>query len=207
MDPSRGNGQLRVTRQVPCGRGSMTGRWHPVVRRVGLAALGLLMLSACPSTASAIILGTPVSDGQYSGVGMFLPAAGHPLGTGTMVSPFVVLTAAQIFPDQSPDPSVYEFSLGPGLTAHATEIRVHPGFFAFDGVNLAFDLALVRLDEADVLAWPAFTRAAISDELPPIGTLVTGVGLGNNEPGSGSGVKRAGTFLVNAYPLGVDEFG
>src|SRR5258708_16945899 len=120
MDPCRGDGKLCVTTQVPCGRGFVTGRFRPVLRWARMTALGALLVCVCCSTASAIIMGSSLTSGQWNGVGMIPPAAHHGLGTGTMVSPFVVLTAGQNALD--PDLSSYEFTLGPGMTAHATEI-------------------------------------------------------------------------------------
>jgi hypothetical protein len=205
MDSFIGKETLHATTRVPWGRGFTTGRWRPVVTWATLTALGGLVLCVCSSTASAIIMGSSLTSDQYDGVGMIPPTTNHGLGTGTMVSPFVFLTAGQNLLESHPSP--YEFTLGPGMTAHATEIRLDPNFATPDGLNLAFDLALIKLDEADVRNWPSFTRYAISDVLPPLGSLVTGVGFGDNEPGSGSGVKRSGFFSVNKYVGGEDDLG
>ena len=139
---------------------------------------------------------------------MFLPTPGHPRGTGAMVSQFVVLTAAQNFPDRSQVPApVYEFTLGPGITARATEVRVHPDFETVDGINLAGDIALVALDRDEVRNWPGVSRYAIRESLTPVGALGTGIGFGELYTGLGSGVRRSGSFSVTGYVDGADQFG
>jgi hypothetical protein len=202
----RGDGKTRVNNEVTRGNKAVRGRYRPIVTPVRIAALSLLVVCAHSSPASAIIMGFSTTSDQYTGVGMIPPTADHGLFTGAMVSAHVVLTAGQTVQDDQ-DPSHYEFTLGPGITAHATEIRVHPLFISPSGLNLAFDLALIKLDEADVQSWPVVARYAISDVVPPIGSLVTGVGFGNSAPGSGSGVKRSGTFSVNNYKAGADDSG
>jgi hypothetical protein len=151
-------------------------------------------------------MGFSTTSDQYTGVGMIPPTTGHLLGTGVMVSPFVVLTAGENSLDFSQGPPDFEFTLGPGMTARVTEIRVAPNFDAPNGgLNLAYDLALFKLDEGEVRTWPSFSQYAISDILPPVGSLVTAVGFGDNATGTGSGVKRSGVFSVSQYVVGEDN--
>ncbi|MEX2306111.1 MAG: trypsin-like serine protease [Pirellulales bacterium] len=183
-------------------------RWHPDAGWAKTTALGLTVLCVFSSSASAIRNGTPELGLQYNGVGMFLPTPSRPRGTGAMVSQFVVLTAAQNFPDIGQDPApVYEFTLGPGLTAHATEVRRHPEFETVDGINLAYDVALVALDRDEVRNWPGINRSAIREVQTPVGALATGVGFGETQTGMGSGVRRSGSFSVSGYFDGADAFG
>jgi len=197
---------MSTTALVPFRRGAVTGRLRPIVSRARTAALGLVVHCAITSPASAIRNGVPELGVEYNGVGMFLPAAGHPLSTGVMVSQFVVLTAAQNVQDPSPDAAVYEFTLGSG-TAHATEIRVHPEFDSADGLNLTFDVALVALDREKVQHWSGITRPAFFASLPPIANPVKGVGFGETQTGLGSGVRRSGNFTVTRYLEGADSIG
>ena len=151
-------------------------------------------------------MGILESGGQYNGVGMILPTAGHSSCTGVMLSRIVFLTAAQCVQDQSPNP-IFEFTLGPGMTAHATEIRAHPFFDTVDGINLAFDIALVALDEVEVGTWTGITRLAIRGNLVPDNSDATAVGFGETQTGAGSGQKRSGNLLVTQYTEGLDQNG
>ena len=152
-------------------------------------------LEVVPDPAAPIRNGIPEARPQFSGVGMILPSATHGACTATMISPFIVLTAAQCLIDSSPDP-VFEFSLGEGRTARLTDIRTHPLAFTVDGFNQAFDVALVSLDRADVASWtdvvPATLRAA-----PPTPIVeATAVGFGATNDG---GRRTSGTLLLSNY--------
>lgn len=172
--------------------------------------LGTLLVALCVfhGPASAIRMGTLEPGEQYNAVGMILPSAGHGSCTGVMLSRIVFLTAAQCVRDQSANP-VFEFTLGPGMTAHATEIRAHPGFDTADGVNLAFDLALVQLDEVEVQTWLGISLinlSAIREGPVLAGALATGVGFGETQTGAGSGERRSGVLSVTGYLAGEDLF-
>ncbi|MEO8678624.1 MAG: Ig-like domain repeat protein [Vicinamibacterales bacterium] len=145
--------------------------------------------------------GDPETRPQFNGVGMIVPSATHGGCTATLISPFIVLTAAQCLIDTSPDP-VFEFSLGAGRTARVTDIRVHPSFSTVDGVNLAFDVALAVLDRAAVASWtdinPATRRA------DPISPIVDGIAVGFGETGAGAGGRTSGTLQITSYVGGED---
>src|SRR5262245_14837830 len=126
---------MQMTILVSLGRDSAPGRSWGVMGTTRTIALILVTLCALTSPARAIFMGVTPPGSAYNSVGMILPTTGHPLGTGTMVSRFVFLTAAQNVNSPSQLPSDYEFTLGPGMTAHATEIRVHPNFVGVDGLN------------------------------------------------------------------------
>lgn len=182
--------------------------WGAITRRTRAALLGALALLALgfAPAANAIYVGTEDLAGLYSGVGMILPTTNHAACTGTMLTDSVFLTAAQCVYNQSPGPG-FQFSLGAGMTAHATEIRAHPGFSSIDGIFLAYDIALVALDRADVASWTGFTHWTIGTESLAPGA-VTAVGFGESQTGSGSGVRRSGNLSVTQYiaseaPIGV----
>jgi hypothetical protein len=173
--------------------------WSAISRRTRAALLGALAplaLGFTPS-ANAIYVGAEDIGGLYSGVGMILPNGGHDACTGTMLTDNVFLTAAQCVYNQTPGPG-FQFSLGAGMTAHATEIRAHPGFNSVDGLSLPYDIALVALDKAEVASWSGFTHWAIGTE-SVANAAVTAVGFGESQTGAGSGVRRSGNLRVTQY--------
>jgi secreted trypsin-like serine protease len=172
------------------------GRFTRRVRAAMLCALAPLALGFGPA-AHAIYKGTEDPAGLYSGVGMILPTSTHAACTGTMLTGTVFLTAAQCVYDQTPGAD-FLFSLGTGMTAHATEIRAHPGFNTPDGLSLPYDIALVALDKSDVASWSGFTQWSIGTAVP-VSSAVTAVGFGENDHGSGSGVRRSGNLSVTQY--------
>ena len=176
------------------------GLWGAFTRRTRAALLGALapLALAFAPAANAIYLGTVDLGGFYSGVGMILPTTNHAACTGTMLTNTVFLTAAQCVFDQTPGAN-FQFSMGAGMTAHATEIRAHPGFMSPDGLSLPYDIALVALDKADVASWSGFTHWTIGTETlaPPV--VVTAVGFGENDNGLGSGARRSGKLSVTQY--------
>ena len=150
--------------------------------------------------------GTPESRPQFSGVGMILPSATHGACTATLISPLVVLTAAQCLRDNSPD-HVFEFSLGPGRTATVTDIRVHPLAETFDGFNLAFDVALVKLDSAVASSWTDVIPATLRSDLPATGIEADAIGFGETSAGAGDGRRTSGTLLLTQYLAGEGPIG
>ena len=152
-------------------------------------------LVIAPDPATPIRNGIPEARPQFSGVGMILPSATHGACTATMISPSVVLTAAQCLIDNSPDP-VFEFSLGEGRTARVTDVRRHPLAFTVDGFNQAFDVALAGLDKADVASWADVVPATLRAEQPTPIVKATAVGFGATNDG---GRRTSGTLLVSGY--------
>lgn len=165
----------------------------PTRRGAMAAALGALT-----TPASAIHQGIADVTAQYASVGTILPTATHGRCSGTMLSQTVMLTAAQCVADAVP-PQGYEFSLGDGLSAHATEIRMYPGFISPEGINLAFDLALVALNPVEVGAWAAFEPMALGTTWPVHASAVTAVGFGETTEGVGGGIRRVGHLLLSQY--------
>jgi len=173
------------------------------MKRKGVIVLSALVLILWALPAQAIRNGDPESRVPYNGVGKLPSGPTHPLCTGAMVSPFVVLTAAQCVSQTSPDD--LEFSLSPTRTARVTAIRIHPEFSGIDGVNLAFDVALLRLDKEVARNWGNVTLSAVRDVTTPTGVVATGIGFGDT--GVGSGSRRSGALLVHQYVEGADPFG
>ncbi len=170
--------------------------WHAMgATRRGVLGAALCALAA---PASAIHLGIADLTRQYASVGTLLPSGSHGLCSGTMLSPTVLLTAAQCVVDSAP-PQAYEFSLGDGMTAHAAAIRMHPGFSTIEGINLAFDLALVALNPVEVGAWAAFQPMALGTTWPVPAAAVTAVGFGEDRNGAGSGARRSGHLQLSQY--------
>ena len=156
--------------------------------------------------ASPIRNGIPESRSQFDGVGMILPSATHEACTATLISPFVVLTAAHCLRDDSPDP-VFEFSLGAGRTARVTDIRVHPLFNTVDGIDLAFDVALASLDRAGAASWTDIIPATLRADPPVPVVEATAIGFGETSAGAGSGRRVSGTLLVTSYVDGENANG
>jgi uncharacterized repeat protein (TIGR01451 family) len=152
-------------------------------------------LEVVPDPGAPIRNGIPEARSQFSGVGMILSSATHGACTATMISPFIVLTAAQCLIDSSPEP-VFEFSLGEGRTARLIDIRRHPLAFTVDGFNQAFDVALASLDRADVASWADVVPATLRAEPPTPIVEATAVGFGATNDG---GRRTSGTLLLSDY--------
>ena len=189
----------------------LAGWWRrsafPLARGWRAAAFSLLLAVLCvfPHTANAVRAGAPDATDQFSGVGMIVadPVAGNSPCTGTMLSNTVFLTAAQCVDHLS----ALTFSVGSGMTAHSTEIRMHPFFDTIDGINLAFDVALVALDKTEVGTWTGVTRWALGSM--PTGVDATAVGFGETATGvvDNPPTRRSGDLLVTQYVMGADPDG
>jgi hypothetical protein len=175
------------------------------VRTTLISLLATLLLGFAPN-ASAIRVGTLDPAGQFSGVGMLVPSSGDSMCSGTLLGNAVFLTAAQCFVGQAPG-TTFEFALGGGQTAHVTQILSHPLFNTPDGINLAFDLALVALDAQDVTGWNNVKRWAVEAGLAPPGDNVSAAGFGETGTGTGSGQLRSGSLAITQYVLGADPDG
>jgi hypothetical protein len=154
---------------------------------------------------------------QYSGIGAILATTTHGLCSGSMISKSVAITAAQCIRDLSPDP-LFTFSIlgepgrgGEAPTSNrlavATVLRSHPGFDTVDGLNLAYDVALVRLEKAETRKWRDVRRYEVNTVEMPTSVHATGVGFG--ESSFRPGTRTSGDFLVTQYiagegPIGVE---
>lgn len=131
---------------------------------------------------------------DFSPVGAFYSKDGH-LGTGTLIAPSVVVTAAHLFRNTfsspTPDPSRWEFILhSPFQEASAEQsfdilqINLHPGWEARlpelggrgDGDMLGVDLAIVLLKKEVLGIYPAKLPLGGSE---PLGEKVVIGGFGN----------------------------
>lgn len=183
-------------------RAGRTGR-----ARQALSMALFALTCGLTTPAGAIHQGLADTGGVYANVGQLLPPSGHESCTGTLLSADVLLTAAQCVFNLTPADGLL-FSLGAGQTAHVTDIRSHPGFDTVDGLNLAFDIALVGLDGADVAAWGSVMPAGSATTAPAAGTAATVVGFGESADGVGGGQRRSGTVAMSQYiggegPIGV----
>ena len=131
---------------------------------------------------------------DFSPVGALYSSEGY-LGTGTLVAPSVVVTAAHLFRNSfsspTPDPSSWEFILhSPFTEASAkqrfeiSQINLHPGWEARlpelngkgDGDMLGVDLAIVILKKEVSGVYPAKLPVGGSE---PLGEKVVVGGFGN----------------------------
>lgn len=144
----------------------------------------------------AIRNGVPEARPQFNGVGTLRSPAGGETCTATLVSRLVVLTAAQCVRHIAP--GELEFAIDAEHIVPVTDIRIHPQFEDSDGVNLPFDLALLKLDDA-AATWTGVAPAAVGGDDVPIG--IEGTAIGFDE------ARTSGALLVNDYIAGGTEFG
>jgi len=141
---------------------------------------------------------------EFSGIGALLETTTHGLCSGTLITPSLVLTAAQCVQDSSPNP-VFQFSAGTAQVAASTLVRQHPLFSTVDGLNLAFDMALVRLEKPISRGWDV-QRFPVAKVNMPVDQHGVGVGFGESD--YPTGVRTWGDFLLTQYipgegPVGV----
>lgn len=160
---------------------------------------------------------------DFSPVGVVLSRRGY-VGTGTLVSPSWVLTAAHVMRGSSaaavPQPVDWTFYLGPDYhsesTSHAvSEIRLHPGWTARlaysggqgDGDLLGLDLALLKLKNPISGVSPA--RFHVGGE-EPVGSRLVMSGFGSLAQGrrgvtdSGSTERLAGENVLDRVVVKVN---
>jgi uncharacterized repeat protein (TIGR01451 family) len=132
---------------------------------------------------------------QYDAVGAIEWSGGS--CSATLLSRTVALTAAQCV--YNVPPQDLQFRIRGDLSAGVAAVLVHPQFIGDEGANLAFDVALVRLDAAAVAAWPAIGYPAIAEHDTPTETI--GIAVGAASVG-GSWVRASGSLLVTQYLAG-----
>lgn len=157
--------------------------------------------------AFAIDYGTPVADGEYPTVGLIIVSLGDnstALGTGTMIAPNVVITAAHVIQD-APTPASITFRaiLGDNqfFTSRVILYRTHPGYLNLRSDSLinedergfmdtdmiassASDIALLLLETPFPDSYP---RYSLATKNPDSGAEATAVGFGQDE------IKKSGT--------------
>jgi hypothetical protein len=139
-------------------------------------------------------------DPKFNSVGSVTWNFGLSLGTGTLISPKWVLTAAHVVDSSSTRTFRYGSSsfISGGLTVSSNLLLPHPGFSRSDILN-GNDIGLMRLSSAISNITPAnrFTGSEL-------GNLATTVGFGQTGDGNSGantldGLKRAGTNVIDAF--------
>lgn len=190
---------------------------YQFLRFVRFTRLLLVVTLICGSgkEAAAIDYGVPVSEGKYPTVGLILVTLGEnqsSLGTGTLLSKNIVLTAAHVIQD-APTPGAISFRalLGEGklFASRVLAYRTHPGYINLRSDSLitpdeqtfmdtdmtatsASDIALLLLETPLPEGIPFYE---LSDKNPKAGADVKAVGFGLDEgKKSGNPRKLEGTL-------------
>jgi hypothetical protein len=157
---------------------------------------------AIASAEQAIRNGVPASGPEFSGVGLLGGGPDRPACTGALISPSVVLTAAQCVWDFAPGALTFSLPGRGGRTSAPRQASVtatfpYPWFSTPDGLSLAYDLALVRLERPKSRAWRDARRYPVATVGIPSGVHATLVGLGDSPLGPGR--RSQGDVLVTQY--------
>jgi hypothetical protein len=174
-----------------------------------------LLVATLNSQVWAIDYGTPVEDGRYPAVGMVVVQTGDnrtSLGTGTLISRNVVLTAAHVIQDATtPGHIVFRTNVGADkvFSSRVLVYRTHPGYISLGGDSVitddergfmdtdtieasASDVALLLLDKPAPAEIPVYP---LIEKNPQKGAEVTAIGFGWDEgKRSGNPRKLQGTL-------------
>ncbi len=148
--------------------------------------LGLLL----PWTANAIPFGFSDTAGEYPYVGIAI--MGSSLGSGVMISPDVVLTAAHIVDRFTPGSSLFGTSVTGADVNQAVGIASAIAHPLWDPSEVLFDFGLLFLDEP--VAMPTYaTLWPASDPVSLVGTSIEVVGYG------GTATRRVGAGSIDFW--------
>jgi hypothetical protein len=158
----------------------------------------------------AIRNGDPATAPAFSGVGLLSGAPDGRTCTGSLISPSLVLTAAQCVYGVAPGALTFSLPTVGGRTprrqAAVTAAVPHPLFSTYDGINLIFDVALARLEKPRSRRWRDARRYPVATAGMPTRVHATVVGLGDSPLGPGR--RTQGDVLVTQYigsegPVGI----
>lgn len=156
-------------------------------KRITTFTLPLVLGVLLPWNAQAIPFGFSDTAGEYSYVGFALLES--TFGSGVMIAPDVVLTAAHVVESFEPGSSVFGTSFDDPALEHVVSIAsgiVHP---LWDPSALLFDFGLLFLDEP--IALSAYATLWPSDPASLAGMFVEAVGYG------GTGTRRVGAGSID----------
>lgn len=170
-----------------------------MVRPIFASVVGAALLSAMPSVSAQaqeivlprIINGQPTDD--YEAVGIVGSTSWGGFGTGTLISPTHVLTAAHVADeiDRATD-GIFEID---GQVYATIAIFIHPDY---NSRTLANDIAILELAEPIVGIMPG----TVFTDIPQVEDLLILVGYGANGDASGAdgtfGTKLEGTTMIEA---------
>jgi secreted trypsin-like serine protease len=128
----------------------------------------------------------PAQGGNYPGVASLI--VGAALGSGALISPTVVLTAAHVVESFSGSGTVNFF----GASRTISSVSIHPLWTSIPGGNLNYDLAYVTLSSAVTIQ--PYSLYTLTNEA---GQATEMVGYGQTNDSS-YGVKRLGFNEVDA---------
>ena len=128
-------------------------------------------------------------------------SSGSVQGSGTLIAPNVVLTAAHVFDSGAPLNTVF-FTVG-GSTYNAQSVVLSPTWTGFDAsIAKGDDIAMIVLTSKVTNVAPASIYTG-SDELGHVG-----IDVGFGYSGTGTGGQNVGTYgTKRAGPNSVDQFG
>jgi hypothetical protein len=189
-------------------------------RRLLFAAVIVLL----PGSVHAVHFGEALPPNEHPTVGQILlvddQGAALTYGTGTLIAPDIVLTAAHVVvPAKSPFHIVFQMDSLPDDSFRGLAYRIHPDYYNLRGTstsNRSMQLAAIASDVAVVrLLRPVAgieTFYSIAGNAPPAGVKATVIGYGKNEKKEG-GVRRIGSLRFTAphrdyllFSAGSDRF-
>ncbi|MEM9460658.1 MAG: trypsin-like serine protease [Myxococcota bacterium] len=174
---------------------------------------------AAPSEPFRIVGGTETEEGEFDAVAA-IEIDGFGQCTGTLIDPWLVLTAAHCFDASRDDQSVHVYFGANGTSIAASGYGIHPNYctscaeqFGSD-YGERYDFAYVvlseRYDPADGLLLPVTSQQEWNDTMQ-IGSTVRLVGYGQTQPLGGSSSPgrskhEVTTIIEKLSPYGLEFY-